>query len=134
MRALLMGVLLALSILAPRAGGLIIVHDWEGHPPHFVPTPTPEPHPRFPHPMPPIRHFPLAPLEIASESIDAKIKDQIATVSIDQEFYNPNPQRLEGTFLFPIPKGAQLDKFKMEVGGKMVEAELLSADKARGIY
>jgi len=129
-----MGILLAFSILAPRAGGLIIVHDWEGRPPHFVPLPTPEPYPRFPHPMPPIRHFPLAPLEIASESIDAKIKDQIATVSIDQEFYNPNPQRLEGTFLFPIPKGAQLDKFKMEVGGKMVEAELLSADKARGIY
>src|ERR1041385_6039626 len=132
MRTLLMGVLLAFSILAPRAGGLIIVSEWDAHAPHFVPTP--DPHPRFPHPMPPIRHFPLAPLEISSESIDAKIKDQIATVSIDQEFYNPNPQQLEGTFLFPLPKGAQLDKFKMEIGGKMVEAELLSADKARHIY
>src|ERR1019366_3743009 len=50
------------------------------------------------------------------------------------DFYNPNPQRLEGTYLFPIPKGGQIDKFTMEIGGKQVEAELLSADKARGIY
>src|SRR5215212_11081732 len=128
MRALITAVLLAFSIVAPRAGGLIIVHDWQGREPRIYPPP------HFPRPIPPPRHFPLAPLEISSEQIDAKIKDQIATVAIDQEFYNPNSQQLEGTFLFPIPKGAQLDKFKMEIGGKMVEAELLSADKARSIY
>lgn len=132
MRALITAVLLAFSIVAPQAGGLIIVHDWI-RPPGIYPPPH-EPPPRWPRPIPPPRHFPLAPLEISSEKIDAKIKDQIATVSIDQEFYNPNSQQLEGTFLFPIPKGAQLDKFKMEIAGKMVEAELLSADKARKIY
>src|SRR5688572_26470564 len=132
MRALITAVLLAFSIAAPQAGGLIIVHDWI-RPPGIYPPPH-EPPPRWPRPIPPPRHFPLAPLEISSERIDAKIKDQIATVSIDQEFYNPNSQQLEGTFLFPIPKGAQLDKFKMEIAGKMVEAELLSAEKARKIY
>src|SRR3954466_7208142 len=128
MRALVTAVLLAFSIVVPRAGGLIIVHDWHGEPRIYPPPP------HFPRPIPPPRHFPLAPLEISSESIDAKIKDQVATVTIDQEFYNPNSQQLEGTFLFPLPKGAQLDKFKMEIGGKMVEAELLSADKARTMY
>lgn len=136
MRALITAVLLAFSILAPRAGGLIIVYDAHGDEQPLVhrhPYIIPPPHnpPRI---MPPPRHFPLAPLEISSETIDAKIKDQIATVTIDQEFYNPNSQQLEGTFLFPLPKGAQLDKFKMEIGGKMVQAELLSADKARTIY
>jgi Ca-activated chloride channel family protein len=128
MRTLLAAVLLALSMVAPRAGGLIIVHDWQGRESHIYPPP------RVPRLIPPPRHFPLAPLEISSESIDAKIKDQVATVTIDQEFYNPNAQQLEGTFLFPLPKGAQLDKFKMEIAGKMVEAELLSAEKARTIY
>src|ERR1051325_7254981 len=128
MRTLMLAVLLAFSMVAPRAGGLIIVHDWHGEPPHLYPPP------RIPRLIPPPRHFPLAPLEVSSESLHARIKDQIATVTIDQEFYNPNPQQLEGTFLFPLPKGAQLDKFKMEIGGKMVEAELLSADKARHIY
>jgi Ca-activated chloride channel family protein len=53
---------------------------------------------------------------------------------VDQEFYNPNPSRLEGTFVFPIPKGAHIDKFTMEIDGKQAEAELLPADKARHIY
>src|SRR5439155_3602366 len=33
-----------------------------------------------------------------------------------------------------VPKGAHIDKFTMEIGGKQVEAELLTADKARNIY
>ena len=36
--------------------------------------------------------------------------------------------------MFPVPKGAHIDKFSMEIGGKMVDAELLPADKARQIY
>ena len=75
-----------------------------------------------------------APLEVAFTQVNASIKDQIAVTKVEQEFYNPNPRQLEGTFLFPVPKGAQLDKFRMDIDGKSVEAELLAADKARGIY
>src|SRR5436305_7117115 len=79
-------------------------------------------------------HFPFAPLEVTSHHVEVKIDGQVAVTSIDQEFYNPNDQRLEGTYMFPVPKGAHIDKFSMEIGGKMVDAELLPADKARQIY
>src|SRR5438094_783802 len=79
-------------------------------------------------------HFSFAPLEVASHHVEVKIDGQVAVTSIDQEFYNPNDQRLEGTYMFPVPKGAHIDKFSMEIGGKMVDAELLGADKARQIY
>jgi Ca-activated chloride channel homolog len=79
-------------------------------------------------------HFPFAPLEVTSHHVEVKIDGQLAITSIDQEFYNPNDQRLEGTYMFPVPKGAHIDKFSMEIGGKMVDAELLRADKARQIY
>ena len=86
-------------------------------------------------PMPvPIGHFPFAPLEVTSHHVEVKIDGQVAVTSIDQEFYNPNDQRLEGTYMFPVPKDAHIDKFSMEIGGKMVDAELLPADKARQIY
>ena len=86
-------------------------------------------------PMPvPIGHFPFAPLEVSSHHVEVKIEGQVAVTSIDQEFYNPNDQRLEGAYMFPVPKDAHIDKFSMEIGGKMVDAELLSADKARQIY
>ena len=82
----------------------------------------------------PIGHFPFAPLEVSSHHVEVRIDGQVAITAIDQEFYNPNDRRLEGTYMFPVPKGAHIDKFSMEIGGKMVDAELLSADKARQIY
>jgi len=74
------------------------------------------------------------PIELNSTHAQTQIKDQIAVTRIEQEFYNPNSRQLEGTFLFPVPKGAHLDKFKMDIDGKMVEAELMTAEKARGIF
>src|SRR6184192_1418256 len=82
----------------------------------------------------PPTHFPFAPLEVTSHHVNVAIDGQVAITSIDQEFYNPNDQRLEGFYMFPVPKGAHIDKFSMEIGGKTVDAELLPADKARGIY
>jgi Ca-activated chloride channel homolog len=82
----------------------------------------------------PPTHFPFAPLEVTSHHVNVKIEGQVAITSIDQEFYNPNDQRLEGFYMFPVPKGAHIDKFSMEIGGKSVDAELLPADKARRIY
>src|SRR4029079_11333200 len=66
--------------------------------------------------------------------VTVDIKDQVAVTSVDQEFVNPNGQQLEGTYLFPLPAGAHIDKFSMDINGKMQEAELLPADKARSIY
>jgi Ca-activated chloride channel family protein len=82
----------------------------------------------------PVGHFPFAPLEVSYHHVDVKIDGQICTTTVDEEFYNPNPQVLEGTYLFPVPKNAQIDKFTMQIGGKDVPAELLAADKARAIY
>jgi Ca-activated chloride channel homolog len=83
--------------------------------------------------MPPAPRV-YAPLEVVYHHVNVKIDGQVATTAVDQEFYNPNPQQLEGTYLFPVPRGAQIDKFTMDIGGKMVEAELLPAAKARQIY
>jgi Ca-activated chloride channel family protein len=106
------------------ADGFIVIRE---------PLPGPR-RPISPGPMPPPRSYEFAPLEVSYHHVKVKIDGQIATTSVDEEFYNPNPQRLEGTYLFPIPKGAQIDKFAMDIGGREVQAELLAADKARQIY
>ena len=79
-------------------------------------------------------HFPFAPLEVSFHHVSVQIKDQVAVTSVDEEFVNPNPTQLEGTYLFPLPEGAHIDRFSMDINGKMQEAELLPADKARSIY
>ncbi len=134
MKRFLVLLFLLAATLPSFAAGLIIIHDsefWRPGPPIW-PGPPPQPIPP-PRPWPPPQPV-WAPLEVSLTKVDVKIKDQIAVTSIDQEFYNPNPRQLEGTFLFPVPKGAQINKFSMEINGKPVEAELLAADKARGIY
>jgi Ca-activated chloride channel family protein len=82
----------------------------------------------------PVAPFAFAPLEVSFHHVDVKIDGQVCTTSVDEEFYNPNSQNLEGTYLFPVPKTAQIDKFTMQINGKETAAELLDADKARGIY
>ena len=129
--------LIFLHIPACAAGFIVVTNGAE-------PVVAPEPPGRFPPPPrppiiipprpmpPPMRVF--APIEINHHQVTARITDQIATTTIEQEFYNPNPTRLEGTFLLPVPRGAQLNRFTMEIDGKQAEAELLPADKARRIY
>jgi len=111
---LVMLVLTVLSSIA-RADGLIVVH----RPPPTVVVPG---------------HFTFAPLDVVYHKVECEITDQVAVTRVDQEFYNPNNARLEGDYIFPLPPGAQIDKFSMDIDGKMMVAELLPADKARKIY
>ncbi len=126
MKAKFLAGLLALVALAggARADGFIIIHN-----------PPPFPHPPFPphRPMPP-PHYVFAPLEVAFHKVDVEITGQKSVTRVEQEFFNPNDTNLEGEYIFPIPKGAYLDKFTMQIGGKDMEAELLDAGKARAIY
>ena len=114
--AFLSAIILGLSPALVRADGFIVIHQ--------PPTPVP---------VPP-GHFSFAPLEVSFHHVSVEIKDQVAVTSVDEEFVNPNHQQLEETYLFPLPQGAHIDKFSMDINGKMQEAELLPADKARAIY
>ena len=109
----LVAVLLLAVTSSAKGDGLIIIRD----PPTRVPG-----------------HFAFAPLEVAYHNVTVTIDRGVAVTAVDQEFYNPNGQRLEGTYVFPLPDGATVDKFAMDIDGQSVQAELLSADKARALY
>jgi Ca-activated chloride channel homolog len=73
-------------------------------------------------------------LVVRNHRVDVEIAGQIATTSIDQVFHNPHEWVAEGTYLFPVPEGATIDKFTMIVDGEPVEAKILTAEEARAIY
>jgi Ca-activated chloride channel family protein len=109
----LLALLLSMTLCGlARADGLIIVHDAPHRPDHFA----------------------FTPLEVSYHHVDVTIDDRIATTRVDQEFFNSGDRRLEGTYLFPLPEGATIDKFSMDIDGVMTDAELLDANKARSIY
>jgi len=123
-KSILLLPLLLLPALLNGHGIIIIDH------PHPIPIPHPPPH--RPVPPRPIQKF--LPLEVRSLHAETNIEGQKAITEFKQIFYNPSHQRLEGTFLFPIPGDAAIDGFEMEVNGKLTPAELLDAGKARKIY
>ncbi|MCX7872429.1 MAG: VIT and VWA domain-containing protein, partial [Verrucomicrobiae bacterium] len=119
-------VIMISSILNGLGVGFVVVHD-----PEFWKKPPVIPPPR---PVPPPRPIVEALLEISLVQVKTEIMDQHAITRIEQEFYNPNPARLEGTFILPVPRGASVGKFSMEIDGKNVDAELLDSKKAREVY
>ncbi|HTL30108.1 MAG TPA: VIT and VWA domain-containing protein, partial [Tepidisphaeraceae bacterium] len=112
MKRVLLALCFALVARIALADGLIIVQN-----PERVPG-----------------HFPFAPLEVKYHHVNVEIDDRVAITSVEQEFYNPGPVRTEGTYIFPLPPGAHIDKFSMDINGTQADAELLPADKARAIY
>ncbi len=76
----------------------------------------------------------LPPLAMVHHKVAITIEDQVATTKIQQVFRNHTTRQLEATYIFPIPKGASVNRFSMTVDGKDQSGELMPADKARQIY
>ena len=85
-----------------------------------------------PPPQPPPDWMPW--LTIRYHRVEVKIEDQIAITRVDQVFRNDGRFDAEGTYLFPLPPGATVQRFVMWVDGVPVEAKILPAAEARAIY
>jgi Ca-activated chloride channel family protein len=92
----------------------------------------------YPYPMPPEPRPRPVPerysLDIKYHRVEAVIEDQLATTHVDELFENPYDFDVEGIYIFPLPKGAAVDRFSLKVDGKPVEGEMLDADEAATEY
>jgi Ca-activated chloride channel homolog len=66
--------------------------------------------------------------------VDIRVRNQVAKVSIEQEFVNTGTGMIEVEYLFPVPPDAAIDSMTLMVNGKEFTAKLLKADEARKIY
>src|SRR5262245_8609084 len=76
----------------------------------------------------------VSPLAMLKHTVSVGIEDQVALTRAQQTFRNPTDRALEATYVFPVPKGASVNKFAMAVDGKEVKGELIEAAKARDFY
>ncbi len=110
--------------LAQAAWGQTIVEVRVYRPPTPRPMPTPPPRPRIPR----------NPVYITDHTVNVEITGSAAVTEIDQVFHNPTRWDLEGTYIFPLPAEAAVDRFSMFMNGKEVSGEIMEAKKARRIY
>jgi len=73
------------------------------------------------------------PFNILKQEVTVKIRDQIALTKVEQVFENPTKSTVEGTYKFPIPHGARMNRFDMEIKGKMMQGEIVEREKGRAI-
>lgn len=76
----------------------------------------------------------LPPLAMVNHKVVVTIDEQVAITTVEQTFRNHTDRNLEATYLFPVPKGASVDKFTMWVNGKEMGGELLDAKHAHQVY
>ena len=74
------------------------------------------------------------PLEVRKHAVKVTIREQVALVEVDQTFYNPSNQRLEGTFYFPLPAGSTISRLAMYIGDNLMEGEIAEAQRARRTF
>ncbi len=66
--------------------------------------------------------------------VTTEIRDQVASTYVDQVFVNDGRREMEATYIFPLPKGAVVQKFTLHADGQELEAQLLGKDEAQRIY
>jgi Ca-activated chloride channel family protein len=66
--------------------------------------------------------------------VEVDINQQIAETLVKMQFTNRGEGLAEGTFLFPLPRGAAVERLTMVINGQTIDAKILKADEARRIY
>ncbi len=73
-------------------------------------------------------------LDLVEQTVEAGIRNRLAQIEVISTFENRTNRMVEGIYLFPLPPRASVSNFRMEMGGKILEGEILEAEKARAIY
>jgi len=121
--ALFVFVCLCLSGSALFADGMVFPYDPIEPQPHIIFRPPPRPVDNF-----------TVPLSVTKHHVKIQINNLAAATQVDQKFYNHENRVIEGLYIIPLPIGASISDFAMDIEGKMTKGELLEAEKARKIY
>lgn len=71
---------------------------------------------------------------ISYQKVMVTIKGQTATTVIDQSFHNNADSSIEGTYIFPIPAGANISKFSLRADEEKLVSHILEGDEARRAF
>jgi len=71
------------------------------------------------------------PFVLLEHNVNINITDLIATVKIDEVFWNDSDYTQKVLYLFPIQKGAIISDFKMKIGDTYYSGEIMESEQAR---
>ena len=74
--------------------------------------------------------------ELIIEDLDVRvaIHGMLSLTEIEFRFRNPQPKRMEGRFTCTLPPNAAISRFAKEVGGQLMEGEVVERLRANQVY
>ncbi len=76
----------------------------------------------------------LPPMALTSHVVRVEIEGQAASTAVEQTFANNTQRRLEAQYVFPVPEGAAVSGFVMQLDGRELGGEIVREERAREIY
>jgi len=66
--------------------------------------------------------------------VSIRVTGILARAEVSQRFRNSTGSCVEGIYVFPLPEGAAVDRLRMVVGGRIIEAEVREREEAKKAY
>ena len=71
---------------------------------------------------------------LISTDVTFRVSGPVARARLVQTFSNPQPDWYEGVYIFPLPENAAVDRLRLRVAERVVEAEIRERAAARAAY
>ncbi|WP_260294817.1 marine proteobacterial sortase target protein [Sedimenticola hydrogenitrophicus] len=66
--------------------------------------------------------------------VQMQVGGMLARVTVRQRFHNPGTEWVEGTYVFPLPEDAAVDRMRLRIGERLIEGEIQEKEAARKTY
>ncbi|MCW8921907.1 MAG: VIT domain-containing protein, partial [Sedimenticola sp.] len=66
--------------------------------------------------------------------VEMVISGMMARVVVKQQFKNPSQEWVEGTYVFPLPEDAAVDRMRLRIGERFIEGEIQEKAQAKKTY
>ena len=73
-------------------------------------------------------------LPLTAMDVDARVAGIVASIEVAQTFVNTTGTAIEATYIFPLPDRAAVNRFRMEVAGRVIEGVIDERGRARENY
>jgi Ca-activated chloride channel family protein len=74
------------------------------------------------------------PLPLKHTDVKGSVAGYIATVEVRQQFHNPYGEKIEASYIFPLPENAAVNEFIMTVGERKIRGIIREREEAVKIY
>lgn len=76
----------------------------------------------------------LGPCALKHTDVKADISGRFTRVTVVQQYHNPNPDKIEAVYTFPLSDRSGVDRMTMTIGDRVIVGEVKERQQARRIY